>query len=119
MAVNHVDYGVLSSLQDVMEGEYPTLIDTFLSDSEQRLSQLHHALSAPATGLDELAMAAHSFKGSSGNMGAVRLAQLCGQLEERTQHGAIADAQEWVQKIEREFATVRRLFGIELQRFNE
>jgi len=118
VVANHVDYGVLSNLQDVMEGEYPTLIDTFLRDSEQRLSQLHHALLAQASGLDDLAMAAHSLKGSSGNMGAFQLAQLCGQLEECTQRGALADVQEWVQKIEREFATVRHLFGIERQRFN-
>lgn len=124
MAVNHVDYGVLSNLQDVMEGEYPTLIDTFLTDSEQRLGQLHHALTEQASSLDELAMTAHSFKGSSGNMGAVRLSQLCGQLEGLCGHAseplpyeASPDVQEWVQKIESEFATVRRLFDIERQRF--
>lgn len=124
MAMNHVDYGVLSNLQDVMEGEYPTLIDTFLSDSEQRMGQLHHALTAQAASLEELAMAAHSFKGSSGNMGAVRLAQLCSQLEglcghpeELAQREPLAEVKESVHKIELEFATVRRLFDIERQRF--
>jgi HPt (histidine-containing phosphotransfer) domain-containing protein len=117
VTANHVDYGVLSNLQDVMEGEYPTLIDTFLSDSEQRLEQLHHALSTQAPSVDELTMAAHSFKGSSGNMGALRLAELCGQLEERTQRRELADAEEWVHKIEREFAAVRHVFDLERQRF--
>ncbi|MEB0041434.1 MULTISPECIES: Hpt domain-containing protein [unclassified Pseudomonas] len=115
----HVDYGVLSNLQDVMESEYPILIDTFLDDSEQRLLQLHHALLTQVSCLEGLGMAAHSFKGSSGNMGATRLAELCGQLEERTQRGEMEDAPEWVHKIEREFATVRRLFCAERQRFSE
>ncbi|WP_297835719.1 Hpt domain-containing protein [Pseudomonas sp.] len=101
-----------------MEGEYPTLIDTFLSDSEQLLEQLHHALLTEASSLDELTMAAHSFKGSSGNMGAVRLSELCGQLEERTQRRELSGAEGWVHDIEREFAEVRHLFSIERQRFN-
>ncbi|MDY7560737.1 Hpt domain-containing protein [Pseudomonas sp. 10B1] len=102
-----------------MESEYPILIDTFLDDSEQRLVQLQRALLARISCLEALGMAAHSFKGSCGNMGALRLAELCGQLEERTLRGEIDDAPEWVSKIAREFATVRRLFSEERKRYTE
>ena len=36
----HLDYSVLNALQEVMEDEYPTLLDVFLKDSEQRVEQL-------------------------------------------------------------------------------
>lgn len=67
----HLDSSVLVTLQDVMEDEYPVLLDTFLVDSEERLLILHHAEQAA----DALALrlAAHSFKGSCSNMGALIL----------------------------------------------
>ncbi|MGV8919923.1 MAG: Hpt domain-containing protein [Pseudomonas sp.] len=113
----HVDYEVLSALQEVMEGEYPVLIDTFISDSEQRVLQLHHALAEQAAGLSALGLAAHSFKGSSGNLGAVYLAELCRQLEELAQRQQLKGAAELVRNIDVEFVAVRRLFSAERQRF--
>ncbi|MBC7213115.1 MAG: Hpt domain-containing protein, partial [Pseudomonas sp.] len=74
----HIDQRVLSDLREVMEDGYLQLLETFLEDSERRLSQLHEAKDA-----EELGLAAHSFKGSSSNMGAVGLAELCRELEER------------------------------------
>ncbi|MDB5984195.1 MAG: Hpt protein [Pseudomonas sp.] len=119
MSLIHVDYDVLSALQEVMEGEYPVLLDTFLKDSEQRLAQLQHALANQAVGLEELGMAAHSFKGSSGNLGAVRLAELCSLLEVRAQHNQWVGVEELVKKIGAEFLVVHRLFRAERQRFSE
>lgn len=112
MADIHLDYSVLSALQEVMEGEYPLLLDTFLSDSERRLSQLHHA-SNPI----DLGQTAHSFKGSSSNMGARRLAYLCELLEERVKEVSPSGIEELVSRIEGEYATVRRLYRAERQRF--
>lgn len=40
----HLDYSVLNALQEVMEDEYPTLLDVFLKDSEQRIAQLRLAV---------------------------------------------------------------------------
>jgi HPt (histidine-containing phosphotransfer) domain-containing protein len=117
--VIHVDYEVLRSLQEVMEGEYPVLLETFLNDSEERLAQLQHALAHQATGLLELSMAAHSFKGSSGNLGAVRLAELCSLLEIRAQEKRWVGVEELVAQINAEFLIVHRLFTTERQRFNE
>ena len=76
----HMDPKVVNALRDVMEGGFADLLDTFLSDSEERLGQLHNAREAC-----DLTLVAHSFKGSSSNMGAIRLAHLCGLLEERAQ----------------------------------
>jgi HPt (histidine-containing phosphotransfer) domain-containing protein len=59
---------------------------------------------------------AHSFKGSSGNLGAVRLAQLCQRLEVESVELS-ADLGALVDQIDHEFALVRPLYESERQRF--
>lgn len=111
----HLDSAVLAALQDVMEDEYPVLLDTYLADSEERLRLLHQAMrEADAQGLR---LAAHSFKGSCSNMGAPMLACLCKQLEEVGRREALAEAPELIERIDREFAIVRILFKAERQRY--
>lgn len=112
--VDHLDSSVLATLQDVMEAEYPVLLDTFLTDSEERLLLLQ---SACRNGRGEdLRQAAHSFKGSCSNMGATLLAELCRELEEAARLEQLDEAPEWIERIEREFAIVRILYRAERQR---
>ena len=108
----HMDPKVVSALRDVMEGGFADLLDTFLSDSEERIGQLHSAREA-----GDLTMVAHSFKGSSSNMGAIRLAHLCGLLEDRAQKKQLAGIHELVIKIDDEYQMVRRLYRAERQRY--
>ena len=108
----HMDPKVVSALRDVMEGGFADLLDTFLSDSEERIGQLHSTCEA-----GDLTLVAHSFKGSSSNMGAIRLAHLCGLLEERVQKKQLAGIQELVIKIDDEYQMVRRLYRAERQRY--
>ena len=112
MADTHLDRDVLNALQEIMEGEYPTLLDTFLDDCEMRLQQLHKAQSAA-----QLIEAAHSFKGSSSNMGALRLAALCCRLEKSATHSSKDDIQQLITEIVSEFAIARPLYEEERQRF--
>lgn len=111
MANVHLDYTVLSALKEVMEDEYPLLLDTFLQDSAIRVEHLHHARDSR-----ELGQAAHSFKGSSSNMGALQLARLCQELEARAQGGPFEGLEDLVNRIDSEFVTVRSLFEDERQR---
>ena len=111
----HLDSAVLAALQDVMEDEYPVLLDTFLADSEERLRLLRQA---ERTGdAQNLRLAAHSFKGSCSNMGALMLAGLCKQLEEVGRRELLAEAPELIEQVEREFAIVRILLKSERQRY--
>jgi HPt (histidine-containing phosphotransfer) domain-containing protein len=110
--VKHLDDDVLSTLQSIMEDQYPVLLDTFLQDSEKLLVRLHAARSVQALG-----EAAHTLKGSSSNMGAQALADLCRQLEERAQQLPLRGLDDLVNRIEQEFMTVRRLYGEERRRF--
>jgi len=109
----HLDPQVLSGLQEVMEGEYPKLLDTFLDDSQKRVEALRKARDVAKA----LGRIAHSFKGSSGNLGAVRLAQLCQRLEVESVESAVGDLGELVDQIDREFALVKPLYESERQRF--
>ena len=101
----HVDRNVLSALREVMEEGYPELLDIFLADSEERLKALRAADSAAL-----LVETAHSFKGSSSNMGALRLTELCRQLEQQAASLPCAAVLELVGKIDREFAGIRPLY---------
>ncbi len=108
----HLDPTVLSGLQEVMEGEYPKLLDTFLDDSQKRVEALRKARDDAKA----LGRIAHSFKGSSGNLGAVRLAQLCQRLEVESVESN-ADLGALVDQIDHEFALVKPLYETERQRF--
>ena len=107
MSEPHLDGAVLSTLLSIMEDEYPLLVETFLSDSEERLRSIREASAvsdAPA-----LRHAAHSFKGSCGNMGASVLSSLCKRLEEAARQNDLASAQSLIGKVEHEFSIVRTL----------
>lgn len=109
---DHIDYEVLSGLQEVMEDDYLMLLDTFIKDSDIRLNQLHQATSP-----QELGYAAHSFKGSCSNMGAKALAELCRQLEERVKHPPLNDIEALINQIAHEYKAVRALYSEECLRF--
>jgi len=111
VADTHLDRDVLSALQEVMEDEYSMLLDTFLADSEERLSLLHRAGDA-----ETLGATAHSFKGSCSNMGAIRLAQLCHELEQRSKEKPLQGIEQLVGEIDGEFAIIRPLYEAERQR---
>ena len=110
MANEHVDRDVLDTLREVMEDGYPDLLDTFLSDSEKRLRELREAADAKA-----LSAIAHSLKGSASNMGAVRLVQLCQELESDAQSKSPAEIVKLVTDISYEFADVRPVYENEKQ----
>ncbi|VVO77744.1 hypothetical protein PS838_01634 [Pseudomonas fluorescens] len=111
MADTHLDRDVLSALQEVMEDGYPDLLETFLADAEERLKLLRRA-----DNTDQLGAAAHSLKGSSSNMGATRLAELCHDLEQRAKHKSLEGIEALVGEIDGEFTLVRPLYEAERQR---
>jgi len=106
----HIDREVLSVLREVMEDGYPELLDTFLADSENRLLELRETADAKV-----LSEVAHSFKGSAGNMGAVRLAELCQRLESDAKGNSPAQIAKLVAEISSEFAQVRPEYEHERQ----
>ena len=111
MSYIHMDQAVVNALRDVMEGGFADLLDTFIADSDERVVALIGAQQAAA-----LVAVAHSFKGSSSNMGAIRLAQLCGILEDRAKKSPLVGIDELVSKVTSEYKMVRRLYVQERER---
>lgn len=111
----HLDQNVLACLLDVMGEEYPVLLDTFLVDSDERQRHIHEAVAAADP--QALRLAAHSFKGSCSNMGALVLAGLCKHLEETARRERLDEAPALIEQIGREFAIVRILLKTERQRY--
>ena len=125
MSNNPVDLNVLSTLRDVMEAEYPALLKVFISDSTLRVNDMTLLLRDPSftasatASLQRLGLMAHSFKGSTGNMGATHLSELCLQLEEQGRGMVEADdaqIRSLVSQIRDEFFVVRAIFERELER---
>ena len=110
----HLDRAAQLSLRDVMEAEYPHLLDAFVLDSEERLRLLRQCQDS----CDDLRRAAHSFKGSCSNMGVPLLTNLCRLLEDQMRQGQMSGAAGLIDEIEREFAIVRILLKSERQRYS-
>ncbi len=124
MSNNPVDFNVLSTLRDVMEAEYPALLKVFISDSITRVNDMTLLLRDPSftasstASLQRLGLMAHSFKGSTGNMGATHLSELCLHLEEQGRGMVAADdarIRSLVSQIRDEFFQVRAIFERELE----
>jgi HPt (histidine-containing phosphotransfer) domain-containing protein len=80
------------------------IVDSFLSEAPRRLSRLREALAAGDG--EALAFTAHSLKGSSAQLGALRLASLSHALELAGHQGSLQEAAGIVDEIERELARV-------------
>ncbi|WP_170146048.1 ATP-binding protein [Rhodoplanes elegans] len=64
------------------------VLDTFLTDSRERLARLHSHVVAGAAGIEQ---EAHTLKGAAGSLGFARLAALAGRLEEDARAGRSRD----------------------------
>lgn len=74
-----IDDSLLSELKDIMGSEFITLINAFVADARQRLSLMAEAIQDDDQ--ERLRTTAHSFKGSSANLGANKLKALCETME--------------------------------------
>jgi len=102
----HIDYDALNALKDVMEGEFGFLIDTFIQDSSDRLDKLYTFIGSG--NIDAIRRAAHSFKGSCSNLGAIHLANLCAALERKARENDLSTLGEDLADIESEFLIVKQ-----------
>lgn len=105
-ANSHLDGQILSTLREVMGDDYGLLIETYINDSGDRLSAMAEGITNQDSEL--LRRTAHSFKGSSSNIGAFRLAEHCGVMENLALAGDLQSWPKQLAEIETEFAAVIR-----------
>lgn len=107
--MEHLDYDTLNTLKQVMEDDFNLLLDTFRQDSIERLKKLREVIQG--NDADLIRRAAHSFKGSSSNIGAQQLSALCATLEKKALAGNFQGLEDDVQTIEQEFLLVQSLLA--------
>lgn len=105
----HLDREVLQTLQEVMEDQFPTLINTFITDSDERIRSLQKAL-ATRDG-EAVRRQSHSFKGSCHNIGAKCLAQLCQEMEDRGREGDLDGLERQLVDIQQEFHQLKTILN--------
>jgi len=80
------------------------VLQLFLEDVPRRIAKLRAACAAGDA--VEVYKAAHSLKGSAGNIGAKGLAAVCRQLDEKGRAGELAGAKPLIDALDAEFAKV-------------
>ncbi|HKB65577.1 MAG TPA: Hpt domain-containing protein [Pyrinomonadaceae bacterium] len=114
-----ISLNVLEGLKKFQEADEPDfvteLIDLFLEDTAVQLESLKVAVSK--NDVTEVRRLAHLVKGSSGNIGALGLAELCQEIEKKDL-GTFAhdsDGQTLLLKLEEEFRQVSEAFKAQRQ----
>lgn len=107
-----IDMSVLLDFEEAQcEGEpdfIVELIDLYLEDFPQQLSAMKGSvLKADAIALKR---AAHTLKGSSGNLGVNGVAALCQQLEQTDSSESFQESNAIINRLEQTFARVRTIF---------
>jgi HPt (histidine-containing phosphotransfer) domain-containing protein len=74
-----LDETTVVELRELMEEEFTDLMETFLRDLPTQLARIHDGYTVGDTEL--LWRTAHTLKAASGSIGALRISELCRQLE--------------------------------------
>lgn len=100
-----IDMDVIEALRELGDDELlKELVDLFVTDTPPRLSELDTAFNAGDA--DTVASVAHSLKSSSANLGALRLSDLCRELEAAGRAAALDAAENLVVLSQEEYERV-------------
>ncbi|GAC1594861.1 MAG: hypothetical protein NVS3B20_19110 [Polyangiales bacterium] len=83
------------------------LIELFYVDVPRKVSAIRKALSG--SDFTEARRQAHALRGSSSSLGATRLSNVAGAIEDLPAHASLEEFDELLRNLEKEFATVRLL----------
>jgi HPt (histidine-containing phosphotransfer) domain-containing protein len=90
------------------------LAEMFLGDARSSIRALREAIeSSDAISVKQVA---HTLKGSSGNMGAARMATICSELQDVGAAGDLSHAPELLERLEEEFGRVRLVLEAQIAR---
>ena len=115
---NLVDEKALDEIRKLQRQGAPSVLDKiiklYLKTSPDLLETLHNAI-AEDKSANSVRQAAHSFKSTNANLGATRLADLCGEIEEMARQDRTTGAEKILREIERLFPRVCDRLVAELQ----
>ena len=76
-----LDQVIFDELKDLMDGEIDEIVELYINDSREQIAQLQ--TSVDSNNLTNMIAIAHTLKSSSANLGAMNLAKLCEQMENK------------------------------------
>src|SRR3712207_1080933 len=110
-----IDRATVESLRELGGQEMSSeLTEIFFDDARSGIDAMRDAVERGDAQTVE--RAAHTLKGSSGNMGAQRMAALCGELQDAGVSGDLTHALELLEGLEVEFGRVRPALEAEVAR---
>ena len=95
-----VESATLNELKEILEDEFPLLVNTYIQDVDQRMAKLRSAIDAADSAL--VKAEAHALKGSSRNLGVNPLGELFARLEAMGKSGELSEARDLLPAIEQE-----------------
>ncbi|HUR82768.1 MAG TPA: response regulator [Thermoanaerobaculia bacterium] len=101
-----LDATMVARLREVGPEFLREIAKIYLDDAPARLAALRDAVAA--SDAHAISTAAHAFKSGSGNIGAVAVHDLCAELESMGRHGNLADVEEKLAELEREYVRVEQ-----------
>ncbi|MGB3624051.1 Hpt domain-containing protein [Ketobacter sp. MCCC 1A13808] len=104
---DHLDVAALQDLKEIMESEYETLVNTFIADTQSKLVELEEVIQQQDP--ENLRKIAHSLKGSSSNVCALKLSEFARQLESMGKEGEMASSDTLLSQLKVEFAEVSKI----------
>ncbi len=81
MLNNSIDTTNLDSLKEIIGDDLKEIVLNFIESSPETLKKINLALQDENA--DDLTLHAHTLKGSGANMGAIKLAEICAELENK------------------------------------
>ena len=115
-----LDLNVLRQFEDVTTGASDLLvelIDLYLSDAQERFYFMHSALAAQNYAL--LRDHAHCLRGSSGTLGVMQIARVCGAIEHLPFSQLVIEAAQLLDLLVEEFSKVRLVLVEEQRRLTK
>jgi CheY-like chemotaxis protein/HPt (histidine-containing phosphotransfer) domain-containing protein len=113
-----IDHSALEDLRALQGEDEPdilkVLIELYLEEAPPRLAALREAIEGGDARTVE--RAAHTLKGSTANMGAMRMAAVCAELEKVGGSGELTRAPELLEQLVVEFDRARQALNAELPR---
>ena len=94
---SHLQIAQFNELRELLEEDFVDLIHMYMKDSELRIQEMQSALTEQNNRLGY--EAAHTLKGSSSNLGATHLTELCYQLQEACRDNQIQHQQVLIEAI--------------------
>ncbi len=108
----HLDEALLAELAEIMEDEFSLLLETFLSESVTQRQAVQDGWQTED--MEQLHRRAHALKGSCANVGAVRCAELCHDIEQAARSGVSENIPAILEFLDVELHAVQQALSLRL-----